>query len=105
MAHPPEGVYPTLPQVADVLDAFKPRWGSREAGYKESIVYVLRDLLNGTGSMWDYSASNVLEVLTGSPGLVIIELEDLPQEHFTFLVTYVARWIYFQRLYRGAVIL
>jgi len=104
MENHPEGFYPTLRQVAEVLDAFKPRWGSREAGYKESMSYVLHDLLNCTGSMWDYSSSNLLEVLTSSPGLVIIELEDLPQEHFTFIVTYVARWIYFRRLYGGRAI-
>ncbi len=101
MAHHPKGVYPTLRQVAEVLDALKPRWGSREAGYKESMSYVLRDLLNCTGSMWDYSSSDLLEVLTNSPGLVIIELEDLPAEHFTFVVTFVARWVYFRRLYGG----
>jgi hypothetical protein len=105
MVKRPEGTYPTLRQVAEVLDAFKPRWGSREAGYKESMSYVLRDLLNCTGSMWDVSSSNFLELLTGSPGLAIIELEDVPQEHFTFIVTYVARWVYFRRLYGGSVIL
>lgn len=63
--------------------------------------YVLRDLLNSTCSMWDCGSSDFLEVLTSSLGLVIIELEDLPQEHFTFIITYVARWIYFQRLYGG----
>lgn len=105
MANHPEGVYPTLRQVAEVLDAFKPRWGSREAGYKESILWVLRDLLNCTGGIWDYSSSTFLEVLTSTPGLVIIELEDLPQEHFTFIVTYLARWVYFRRLHGGHVIL
>jgi len=105
MANHPEGVYPTLRQVAEVLDALKPRWGSRETGYKESLSYILRDLLNCTGSMWDYSSSNFLEVLTSTPGLAIIELEDLPQEHFTFIVTYVARWVYFRRLYGGQVTL
>jgi hypothetical protein len=105
MANHPEGAYPTLRQIADALDAFKPRWGSREAGYRESISYVLKDLLNCTGNMWDYSSSTFLNVLTGSPGLAIIELEDLPQEHFTFIVTYVARWIYFRRLYGGEAVL
>jgi hypothetical protein len=105
MTNHPEGVYPTLRQVAAVLDAFKPRWGSREAGYKESISWVLRDLLNCTGNMWDYSSSDFLENLFKTPGLAIIELEDLPQEHFTFITTYVMRWIYFKRLYEGNVTL
>jgi hypothetical protein len=104
-SHQPEGVHPTLRQVADAIDDLKPQWGSRQAGYKESISYVLRDLLNCTGGMWDTSYSTFLEVLTGSPGLAIIELEDLPQEHFMFVVAFVARWIYFRRLYGGEAIL
>jgi hypothetical protein len=100
-----EGVYPTLRQVAEVVDALKPRWGSREAQYKESVSWVLRDLLNCTGSIWDYSSSTFLDVLTGTPGLVIFELEDLPQEHFTFIASFVMRWLYFKRLYGGPAIL
>ena len=88
-----------------MLNAFKPRWGSRESGYQESMSYVIADLLRCTGNIFDHSTSNFLEVATGSPGLVIIELEDLPQEHFTFIVTYVARWVYFRRLYGGKVVL
>lgn len=104
MAHHPPGVHPTLRQIVEVLEKRKRRWGSREADYIESIVWVLRDLLNATGKMWDYSSSNQLDVLTNTPGLAIIELEDLPHEHFTFIVTYVARWIYFKRLYGGHVL-
>jgi hypothetical protein len=105
MMNRPEGTYPTLRQVAELLDAFKPRWGSREGEYKASISYVLGDLLRCANNVFDYSASTFLEVVTGRPGLVIIELEDLPQEHFTFMVTYVARWVYFRRLYGGAAVL
>ncbi len=99
MANHPQQVYPTLRQIAEVIDSFKPRWGSRQAGYQESISYVLRDLLNCTGSMWDYSASNFLEVLTSGVGLAVIELVDLPQEHATFITSYVMRWLYFKRLH------
>jgi hypothetical protein len=105
MANHPAGAYPTLPQIAEVLDAFKPRWGSREAQYKESILWVVKDLLNCTGGMWDYSSSDFLENLFQTPGLAIIELQDLPSEHLMFLATYVMRWIYFKRLYEGNVTL
>jgi hypothetical protein len=105
MANHPAGVYPTLRQIAAVLDAFKPRWGSREAQYKESILWVVKDLLNCTGDLWDYSSSDFLENLFQTPGLAIIELQDLPQEHFTFIATYLMRWIYFRRLYEGNVTL
>ena len=105
MTNHPAGVYPTLRQVIEVLDAFKPRWGSREADYKESMLWVLKDLINCTGKMWDYSSSDFLENLFKTPGLAIIELEDVPQEHFTFIATYVMRWIYFKRLYEGNVTL
>jgi hypothetical protein len=55
--------------------------------------------------MWDYSSSDFLEHLFAIPGLAIIELPDLPQEHFTFLATYVMRWLYLKRLYGGSVTL
>jgi hypothetical protein len=61
--------------------------------------------LNSTGHMWDYSASDFLENLIKTPGLAIVEREDVAQDHFTFIVTYVTRWIYFTRLYGGHAIL
>jgi hypothetical protein len=105
MTNHPQGVYPTLRQIAETIEAFKPRWGSREAQYRESILWVIKDLLNCTGSIWDYSSSDFLENLFKTPGLAIIELEDLPLEHFAFLATCVMRWVYFRRLYEGNVTL
>lgn len=101
MVNHPEDTYPTLRQVVEVLNNFKPRFGMREAAYKESILWCLIDLLNCTGRIFDYSASDFLENLFSVPGLVIIELEDLPQEHFTLIVTYFMRWLYFKRIYAG----
>ena len=101
MASHPEGVYPTLRQLSELIDRFKPRSGMREAAYKESILWVLKDLLNNTGNIWDYSSSDFLEHLFSAPGLAIIELEDVQQEHFTFIATYMMRWIYFKQLYGG----
>lgn len=99
MADHPEGTYPTLRQVAEVLNDFIPRFGLREAAYRESMLWCLTDLLNCTGKIFDYSASDFLEHLFSVPGLAIIELKDLPQEHFTLIVTYFMRWLYFKRLY------
>jgi len=101
MADHPDGTYPTLRQVAEVLNDFRPRFGMREASYKESILWVLTDLLNCTGRVFDYGSSDFLERLFSEPGLAIIELEDLPQEHLTFVATYFMRWLYFKRLYTG----
>lgn len=95
----PKGVYPSLRQIVEVLNDFRPRFGMREAAYKESVIWCLKDLLNCSGEIWDYSYSDFLEKLFSEPGLAIIELEDLPQEHFTFIVTYFMRWLYFKRLY------
>lgn len=103
MKYHPDGVYPTLRQIVEVIDAFKPRFGMREAAYKESILWVLKDLLNCTGAMWDHSSSDFLEKVVSSASLLIVELEDLPQEHFTFIVTYVMRWVYFKCLHEGRV--
>jgi len=95
----PKDVYPTLRQIVEVLNDFKPRFGMREASYQESVTWCLKDLLNCSDGIWDYSYSDFLEKLFSEPGLAIIELEDLPQEHFTFIVTYFMRWLYFKRLY------
>jgi hypothetical protein len=103
MANHPQAIYPTLRQAVEVLNEFRPRFGMREAAYKESIVWVLKDLLNCTGSIWDHSSSDFLENLFSGPGLGVIELDDVPQEHFTFIATYMMRWIYFKRLYGSRV--
>jgi len=106
LAHHPVGVYPTLRQVIEVLERFKPRFGLREAGYKESILWCLKSLLTSTrsvdgGSIWDFSSSNWLDKWYSEPGLKIVEAEAVPQEDLTFVTTYMMRWIYFKRLYGG----
>ena len=99
MTNHPEGVYPTVRQLVEVLDKFRPRFGMREAAYKESILWCLKSLLACTGTIWDHSYSLFLEELFGSPGLCIIEAEALPQEHLSFIATYFMRWLYLKRIY------
>lgn len=99
MAHHPKHVYPTIRQLVNILNEFRPRFGMREAGYKESILWCLTDLLNCTGRIWDYSYSDFLEHVYSGPGLCIIEAEALPQEHLTFIATYFMRWLYLKRTY------
>ena len=97
----PEG-YPSLCELVEAVEAFHPRSGMREAGYKESILWVLKDLMNNTGGpsgIFGYSFSTMLEQLFSRPGLVIIEAETLPTEHYLFLMTYMMRWLYVRRLY------
>jgi len=112
MANHPAGTYPTIRQLVKILDAFKPRFGMREAAYKESITWVLKDLLNctsiggnGDSSIWDNSNSAFLPELYSTPGLCIIEAEALPQEHLSFIATYFMRWLYLKRVYAGEEIL
>jgi hypothetical protein len=98
LEHHPEGVYPTLRQLVEYLEQYKPRDYFRDAQYKTSIVSCLKDLLNCTGRIFDYSMSNFLEILFSTPGLAIIEVPVLPQQHLTFLATYMIRWLYFGRV-------
>ena len=108
MANHPLGIYPTLRQLWEILDVFKPRFGMREADYKASIIWCIIDLLNNTSiqghSIWDYSSSTFLQEFYTTPGLCIIEAEALPQEHLSFIATYFMRWLYFNRVYSGDVI-
>lgn len=101
MANRPKGTYPTIRQLAKEINEFRPRFGMREAAYKESILWCITDLLNCTGSIWDYSYSNFLEHLYSGAGLRIIEAEALAQEHLTFIATYFMRWLYMKRTYAG----
>jgi hypothetical protein len=109
MANHPAGTYPILRQLQVVLDAFKPRFGMREAAYKESILWCLKDLLNCTSSggtsIWDYSSSTFLPELYSAPGLCVIEAETTPQEHLSFITAYFMRWLYLKRVYAGEEIL
>jgi hypothetical protein len=101
MANRPKGTYPTIRQLAKEINEFRPRFGMREAAYKESILWCITDLLNCTGCIWDYSYSNFLEHLYSEAGLRIIEAEALAQEHLTFIATYFMRWLYMKRIYAG----
>lgn len=105
MANHPAGTYPAIRQLVNVLEAFRPRFGMREAAYKESILWCLKDLLNCTSSggtsIWDYSSSTFLSELYSTPGLCIIEAEALGQEHLSFIATYFMRWLYLKRVYAG----
>jgi len=93
----PKGVYPTLGQLIEALQRYKPRDHMRDAPLKTSIVSCLKDLLNCTGTIWDYSSSNFLEKLFSTPGLAIIEAPSLPQQHLSFMATYMMRWVYLWR--------
>lgn len=99
LEHHPENVYPTLRQLLEFLEQHKPRDHFRDAQYKTSIVTCLTDLLNCTGTIWDYSASDFLKVLFTTPGLAIIEATALGQQHLTFLATYMARWLFMWRVH------
>ncbi len=102
MARHPDGAYPTLGQLLEALDRFKPRFGLREAAYRESASWMLADILNSTGNIWSYASSTFLDYLYSGPGLCIIEAGALPQEHLNFLATYFMRWLYLQRVSAGA---
>jgi hypothetical protein len=101
LARHPDGAYPTLGQLLEALDRFKPRFGLREAAYRESASWMITDLLNSTGNIWSYASSTFLDYLYSGPGLCIIEAGALPQEHLTFLATYFMRWLYLQRVSAG----
>ena len=99
LANRPPDVYPTLEQLILSIEGLKPNVYSRTFQLKESILFCLHDLLQCTGGIWNYGSSDFLEVLFSSPGLAVIELDTLPQEHFTFLATYFMRWCYCKKLY------
>lgn len=99
LEHHPPGVYPTLRQLVEVLEKYRPRDYMRDAQLKTSIVGCLQDLLACTGTIWDHSSSNFLELLFSTPGLAIIEAPSLPQQHLTFLATFMMRWAYLWRVY------
>ena len=84
------------------LRGFETGKGLREEGYKESAWWTLQTLLVATAGkdgIFAYSRSNFLERLFSQPGLTVIEGQSLPPEHFSFLATYMVRWLYLRRLY------
>ena len=99
MKHRPPNYYPTLSQLIEVLDNIKPRYGSKEALYKDSLLYCLNDLRACIGNASEYGSSNFMEVFFTTPGLKVIEAETLPQEHLSFVVNFFMRWIYCKKLY------
>jgi hypothetical protein len=101
MANRPPGCYPTVRELLQVIEEFRPRFGMREAGYKEAMVWILKDLLNTTGHVFDYSSSDLMERLFETRGLIVIEAETLPDDAYSTLITYYPRWHYVRALYGG----
>ena len=99
MEHRPPESYPTLSQLIEVLDNLKPRYGSKETLYKDSLLYCLNDLKACIGTASEYGSSNFMEVFFTTPGLKVIETETLPQEHLSFIAAFFMRWIYCKKLY------
>jgi len=91
-------LYPSLRKIAKVIANYRPGPGMREAGYKESIVWVLKDLLESSFGITDYSWSDFLPRLF-SPGIKFIEASTLAVGHYLFLVCYLMRWLYVARLH------
>jgi hypothetical protein len=98
LTHRPADAYPTLAQMITAIELQKTHPFSRQGQYKDSILNCLKDLQYSTGKIWNYGSSNFLEVLFATPGLAIIEVSTLAQEHLNFLATYFIRWIYSKRL-------
>jgi hypothetical protein len=96
--HPP-GVYPTLKQLIEKLESYKPRDYFREGQLKSSILTCLTDLWHATGQMWEYSSSNFLDVLTTTPGLAVIEMPATDPRHVGLIATYMMKWLYLRRVY------
>ncbi len=93
-----------LERWCNYLRGFETGRGLREQGYKESGWWTLQTLYISTGGkegIFAYSRSNFLEKLFSRPGLTVIEGQSLPPEHFSFLSTYMVRWLYMKRLYGG----
>ena len=99
LSNRPVGCYPTLKQLIESLEKTRPRFNSREAIYRESIFYCLSDLSLCLGDCTEYSYSNFMELIFSSPGLKVIEVDTLPQEHLSFVANYFMKWIYLKKLY------
>ena len=97
--HLPEGSHPTLGQIIEVMESYRCHPLSREGQYKDSMLSSLTDLLQSAEGIFEYSQSNFLEALLSNPGLSILELPDFGADHFSFVATYIMRWLYLKRLY------
>ena len=95
----PPTSYPTLSQLIEVLSNMKTKYNSRESLYRESVLYCLNDLKAAIGEVSEYGASNFMEVFFATPGLKVIEVETLTQEHVSFIAMFFMKWIYCKRLY------
>jgi hypothetical protein len=97
--HHPPGLYPTLKQLIDRLERYRPRDYFREGQLKTSIVTCLTDLWHATGKMWEFASSNFMEVLTTTPGLAVIEMPATDPRHVGLIATYMMKWLYLRRVY------
>lgn len=97
----PEGSFPTLKQLISYIEKDRPGAYSRQAQYRESILYCLYDLSLSLGSCTEFGSSDFMEKLFAQTGLFIFEMDALASEHISFIANYFMRFAYFSRLKGG----
>ncbi|MFH1022510.1 MAG: hypothetical protein V1809_03915 [Planctomycetota bacterium] len=94
------GRWPTLSEAEEAIRAFRPSHGTREAEYRESVLWMLCDIRNHFGNaLTNYRSSNFFEKMFTPPAIHVVEVGDLPPIHVSFLINTVIEWITYFRDY------
>lgn len=97
-AHAVDGDKANLSSWIQQLRNWQPGKGFREAGYRESALAVLTSLHRCRG-VFDYAKSNCLELMFGQARGIVIEVDNLPTDHYSFFVSFLIRALYLSRLH------
>jgi len=81
---------------------FKPGRGHREAQYRESILWVLKDIKHHFGKVFNYKSSNFMDVLCKESRLNIIECYGLPTQPLSFFAGHIQTRYFRERLHNPA---
>lgn len=95
----PRDRWPSLTTVIQAVEAVRTPRGGRTTGYKDSVLWTLRDIHDHYGSVFDVFCSDMLFEMFRKPGLYIVKVEGLPPTMQVFLTTILQRFAF---AYRGA---
>jgi hypothetical protein len=95
----PRGRWPSLTAVIQAVEAAKIPHGGRTTGYRDSVLWTLRDVRDHFGPVFEVVQSDMLLEMFRRPGLYILKVDGLGPTMQILLTTILQRFAF---AYRGA---
>ncbi len=88
------GTFPTFMEWIKLIEAIQPRAISREAEYREAVLYSLKSIWWSFGEVLNYARSDMIERIVSFEGCVIIRTSGLAVEMASLLASLFVNWAF-----------